>query len=155
MSGYYYCISCGDGPNNINLNPYCPVCYTPQPSVSQSSSPDYSNITQTPYAHPMPLTSRSMDTITNFARAQDNQLHPSSHVESSFDACSHSSLPTGNIPYTAPYSQRPERPPVYRWQCCACGSDNSYSMDQGCATCCNHWRNTCCHVYDAANNPSR
>ncbi|CAG5156682.1 uncharacterized protein ALTATR162_LOCUS4479 [Alternaria atra] len=40
------------------------------------------------------------------------------------------------------------RPPVYRWQCCGCGSDNSYKTDQGCPSCWNHWRGHCCYVYN-------
>ncbi|EMD60366.1 hypothetical protein COCSADRAFT_202643 [Bipolaris sorokiniana ND90Pr] len=48
------------------------------------------------------------------------------------------------------YTQRPERPKIWRWICCRCGGDNSYKIDQGCATCCNHWRDDKCTLYDAS-----
>jgi len=147
----YYCTNCGDGPNNSKLNPYCPNCYTLQSNASQSSSHDHNTIAYTPHAHPLPSTLRYMTTAMNTAREHDDLLHPSSLMTSSFDTPSSSTLPIGNIPYTAPYSQRPERPSVYRWQCCECGADNSCNTDKGCANCCNHWRSACCHVYDANN----
>jgi hypothetical protein len=35
----------------------------------------------------------------------------------------------------------------YRWICCECGGDNSYSHDAGCASCSFHWRQACCIIY--------
>jgi len=39
--GFYYCSSCGDGPNYIDRNPYCPTCYVPQPYTRIGSSTTY------------------------------------------------------------------------------------------------------------------
>jgi hypothetical protein len=150
MSDYYYCGNCGDGPNNIKLNPYCPVCYVcvVRNNASQSSLHDDSTGAHTVQAHSCPQTTRSTSRFTDITRAQGN--HAPDDTTDSFRVPSYLALPTGD----SPYSQRPERPPVYRWQCCNCGADNSCKTDQGCATCCDHWRNACCHVYDT-NNPGR
>jgi hypothetical protein len=57
--------------------------------------------------------------------------------------------PKYKTPYRQPYGQRRYCSPlVYLWVCCACGSHNSYKIDQGCAECCNHWRCSHCILYD-------
>ncbi|EMD95221.1 hypothetical protein COCHEDRAFT_1019998 [Bipolaris maydis C5] len=60
-----------------------------------------------------------------------------------------SSFSNASSSYYTQRPERPERPKILRWICCRCGGDNSYKTDQGCATCCNHWRDDNCTLYDA------
>lgn len=42
----------------------------------------------------------------------------------------------------------PKRRQIRRWICCRCGGDNSYKTERGCSSCCNHWRDGTCTLYD-------
>jgi hypothetical protein len=146
---YYFCNNCGDGPHNASLNLHCPNCHVLQNNALQCNSHDYHSNLYPLNVHPDPRTSHSISTCANNRYAPDTITYLFGRTTQSSPAGASITFPAGNTPYSAPYSQRPERPPVYRWQCCKCGGDNSYKTDQGCANCCNHWRSSCCYVYDA------
>jgi hypothetical protein len=151
MPTYFYCCSCGDGPHSTIYNSACPYCNHTQCSSCTTDSHDTHQAFAQEHVHPHAYPTNS----SLFSPAQSAATNPTSfsaynNTPSSLAHSPHAPSYIA-IPATggAPYSQRPEHRPVWRWLCCACGGSNSVKTDAGCANCCNHWKRGCCQVYDA------
>ncbi|KAF1941392.1 hypothetical protein EJ02DRAFT_466602 [Clathrospora elynae] len=162
MPEYWYCCQCGDGAHNGTMTTTCPTY-----NCGHGKCTGCNTQSQSGFAHAY----MHADAAVSISDSHTIHVGPGSHTTFPQNAVGNvynTSTPAQNITihtpaysitapsYTsllvsggAPFSQGPpERAPVYRWQCCTCGGDNSVNIDKGCATCCNHWRNECCHVYD-------
>ncbi|XP_014559641.1 hypothetical protein COCVIDRAFT_91473 [Bipolaris victoriae FI3] len=122
----WYCCQCGDGANT-SLMPSCPIygCGHRRCGCCESVYNNYSN------------------NNINYAHSSSHQHAAPLPRGSSFSNAS-------SLHYTQCPTERPERPKIWRWICCRCGGDNSCKTDEGCATCCNHWRDSKCTLYDAS-----
>jgi hypothetical protein len=142
MPTYFYCCQCGDGPLNTEYVTACPRCYHDRCGGCNTDSHDY-------YAdnHAHNTASRHnndyLSTTTQESTRAPNPIYAHSHTHAHADSTTN--FPASGI---APFSERPERQPVWCWQCCACGGSNYVKTDAGCANCCNHWKGKCCQVYD-------
>lgn len=129
------CINCGHVPGGCNCvteNNDSPLnIWTANLNLAPSSTNSIFEQTSTVAASSSPSSSIHVST-TSFG-SQNGPDHDSPHGAIIINPHQHGPLVDGEE--------------VYRWTCCKCWGDNSYTYDAGCSNCGDHWRQSCCTIY--------
>jgi hypothetical protein len=149
--------SCGDGPHG-ELNVACIHCgHVPGGCNCVTEDNDSPLNIWTANLNLAPSSTSAIFEQTSTAAASSSSSSPSSSSSSSSHVSTTSfgsqNGPDHDLPRGAVIINPHQRGPlvdgeeVYRWTCCKCWGDNSYTYDAGCSYCGDHWRRSCCTVY--------